>query len=38
MFFSVKQPLAVIKIMEAAIHRCFFKKDDNLNVGKIAQN
>ena len=34
----VKQPLAAIKIMEAAIHKCFLKKAKSKKVGKMHQN
>ena len=35
---SVKQPLAVIKITEAGIGRCFLQKAKSKKVGKIPQN
>ena len=38
MFFLVKQPLAAIKITEAAIHWYFLKKAKRKNVGRIHQN
>ena len=36
--FLVKQPIAAIKITEAANHRRFFKKAKSKKVGKIHQN
>ena len=38
MILLVKQPLADIKITEAAIHRYFLKKGKSKNVRKMHQN
>ena len=37
-WFLVKQPLAVIKVTEAAIYRRFLQKAKSKKVGKIPQN
>ena len=34
----VKQPLAVIKITETAIYRCFLRKAKSEKVGKMHRN